>query len=63
VLNEPFNLQADTNADGAVTGLDIDPFVAAVVGGGAQAVPEPSTLLLTIVALGMVGWWRKWNHT
>jgi hypothetical protein len=43
----------------AVNGLDVDPFVAAVVG-GTQAIPEPSTLLLAIVALGVVGGWRKW---
>jgi hypothetical protein len=24
-------------------------------------IPEPSTLLLTIVALGVVGVWRKWG--
>jgi hypothetical protein len=41
-------------------GLDVDPFVAAVVG-GAQSVPEPSTLLLGLVALGVVGGWRKWG--
>jgi hypothetical protein len=59
VLNEPFNLRADLNGDGAVTGLDVDPFVAAVVG-GTQPVPEPSTLLLALVTLGLVGGWRKW---
>ena len=37
------------NEDGAVNGLDVDPFVAAVVG-GAQAVPEPSSCL--ILAIG-----------
>ena len=49
------------NEDGVVNGLDVDPFVAAVVGGGAAAVPEPSTLLLCIVALGVIGGWRKWS--
>jgi hypothetical protein len=34
----------------AVAYSDIDPFVAAVVG-GAQQIPEPSTLLLCVVAL------------
>ena len=29
-----------------VNGLDVDPFVAAVVGGGVQAVPEPSSIAL-----------------
>jgi hypothetical protein len=52
---------ADMNQDGVVNGLDVDPFVAAVVGGGTQPVPEPSTLLLCIVALGVVGGWRKWG--
>ena len=49
----------DVNLDGVVNGLDVDPFVAAVV--GVQAVPEPSTLLLCIVALGVVGGLRKWG--
>ena len=26
------------------------------------AVPEPSTLLLCIIALGVVGGWRKWSE-
>ena len=44
-------------------GLDVDPFVAAVVG-GAQQIPEPSTLLLALLALlalCVVGAWRKWG--
>jgi hypothetical protein len=28
--------------------------------GGTQQIPEPSTLLLCILALGVVGGWRKW---
>jgi hypothetical protein len=55
------NLKADMNGDGEVNGLDVDPFVAAVIGGGTQPIPEPSTLLLAILALGMVGEWRKWG--
>ena len=47
--------------DQVVNGLDVDPFVAAVVGGGAQQIPEPATLLLVLVALGVVGGWRKWG--
>ena len=42
-------------------GLGVDPFVAAVVGGGAQQIPEPSTLLLCLIALALVGGWRKWH--
>jgi hypothetical protein len=42
--------------------LDVDPFVVAVVGGGVAAVPEPSTLLLCLIALGLVTGWRKWKH-
>jgi rhamnogalacturonan endolyase len=49
-------------ADGTVDGLDVEPFVAAVLAGGPQAIPEPSTLLLTLVALGVVGGWRKWKQ-
>jgi hypothetical protein len=61
LLNGPYQPEADMNEDQVVNGLDVDPFVAAVVGGGAQAVPEPSTLLLCLVALGVVGGWRKWS--
>jgi hypothetical protein len=53
-----FDVAADVNLDGVVNGLDVDPFVAAVVGGGTQPVPEPSTLLLAVVALGVVGAWH-----
>jgi hypothetical protein len=61
LLNGPYQAEADMNVDQVVNGLDVDPFVAAVVGGGgAQAVPEPSTLLLCLVALGVVAlWWKR----
>jgi hypothetical protein len=62
LLNGPFQTEADMNQDGEVNGLDVDPFVAAVVGGGAAAVPEPSTLLLCLLALTVVGGWRKWKR-
>jgi hypothetical protein len=51
---------ADMNGDGIVNGLDVDPFVAAVVG-GTQPISEPSTFLLALVAVGVVGAWRKWG--
>ena len=54
-------ITADMNSDGEVNGLDVDPFVAAVVGSGAQSIPEPSTFLLALVALGLVGARRKWG--
>jgi hypothetical protein len=53
-------ITADMNSDGEVNGLDVDPFVAAVVD-GAQQVPEPSTLLLTLLALSVTGALRKWG--
>ena len=56
--SNPEAVLADVNLDGEVNGLDVDPFVAAVVG-GTQQIPEPSTLLLALVALGVVGGWRK----
>jgi pimeloyl-ACP methyl ester carboxylesterase len=58
LLNGPYQAKADMNKDGEVNGLDVDPFVAAVVG-GVQQIPEPSTLLLALIALCMVGGWRK----
>jgi hypothetical protein len=62
LLNGPYQAAADMNEDGDVNGLDVDPFVAAVVGGGTQQIPEPSTLLLCIIALAVVGGWRKWGE-
>jgi hypothetical protein len=61
LLNGPFQAEADMNEDGDVNGLDVDPFVAAVVGSVAAAVPEPSTLPLCLLALGLAGGWRKWR--
>jgi hypothetical protein len=60
LLSGPYQSEADMNDDQVVNGLDVDPFVSAVLG-GTQPVPEPSTLLLGIVALGVVGAWRKWS--
>jgi hypothetical protein len=58
LLSGPYAAEADMNEDQVVNGLDVDPFVTAVVG-GVQQIPEPSTLLLAIVALGIVGGWRR----
>jgi hypothetical protein len=60
LLSGPYQSEADMNEDQVVNGLDVDPFVAAVVG-GSQSVPEPSTLLLALVTLGVIGGWRKWG--
>jgi hypothetical protein len=60
LLSGPYQIQADINLDAVVNGLDVDPFVAAVVG-GVQQIPEPLTLLLAFVALGVVGGRRKWG--
>jgi hypothetical protein len=54
LLASRFDVAADMNGDGLVNGLDIDPFVEAVVAGDAQSVPEPSTLLLLLIALSML---------
>ena len=59
LLASQYDVAADMNGDEAVNGLDVDPFVAAVVGGGTQQIPEPSTLLLAVVALGVLGGWRR----
>ena len=58
LLASRFDVAADMNLDGVVNGLDVDPFVAAVVG-GSQPIPEPSTLLLCLVAFGVVGGVRR----
>ncbi len=59
VTGGTYQAEGDMNGDGEVNGLDVDPFVAAVVGGAVQQVPEPSTFLLALIALGVVGGWRK----
>lgn len=59
LLNGPYQVEADMNEDLEVNGLDVDPFVAAVVGGGTQAVPEPSTIVLTGLALLGLVWYRR----
>jgi hypothetical protein len=60
LLASRFDVAADMNEDQVVNGLDVDPFVSAVVG-SVQQIPEPSTLLLALIALGVVGGWRKWG--
>jgi hypothetical protein len=60
LLSGLYQQEADMNVDGEVNGLDVDPFVAAVVG-GTQPVPEPSALLLAIIALSITGALRKWG--
>lgn len=59
VTSGTYQDEGDMNGDGEVNGLDVDPFVEAVVGGGVAAVPEPSALLLTLAALGILGAWRR----
>ena len=54
----PNTIESDVVSQ-AVNGLDVDPFVAAVVGGGMQPIPEPSTTLLALCALGVVAGWRR----
>jgi hypothetical protein len=50
-----YQCEADMNEDGAGNGLDVDPFVAAVIGRGTQPVPEPSTLGLSASTLLWLG--------
>jgi hypothetical protein len=39
---------------------DVDPFVAAVIGGGTAAIPAPSTLTLLVAGVaGMLYIWKK----
>jgi hypothetical protein len=61
LLNGPYQGEADMDGNGEVNGLDVDPFVVAVVGGGgALAVPEPSTMMLAL--LGLVGAAIAWRR-
>jgi hypothetical protein len=59
LLTGPYPPEADMNEDQVVNGLDVDPFVVAVVG-GVQQIPEPSTFLLALCSLAVVGGWRMW---
>jgi hypothetical protein len=43
------------NQDTVVNGLDVNPFVSAILGGGLHAVPEPGGLILAIVGLATLG--------
>ena len=62
VAGEPSVAQANWNNaspdgaanNGALTGL-VDSFVTAVGGGDTHQIPEPSALLLVLVALGVIG--------
>jgi hypothetical protein len=51
VTGGTYQPEADMNLDAVVNGLDVDPFVAAVLGSAAQTVPEPTTLLLTLIGV------------
>jgi hypothetical protein len=55
----------DHHDDQVVNGLDVDPFVAAVVGGGARCIPESSTLLLAALgSLSLLGYaWQQRKHS
>jgi hypothetical protein len=59
LLSGPYQVEADMNGDQVVSGLDVAPFVTSVVDGGTRPVPEPATLLLACVALGLVAGWRR----
>ena len=55
----PYSVNADMNQDGQVNGLDVDPFVAVVLGTGTSLmpIPEPSAIILaTMALLGAVGY-------
>ena len=60
LLSGAYQPEADVNSDSEVNGFDVDVFVAAVVG-GVQQIPEPSTLLLVLVALVLIAGCQKWG--
>ncbi len=60
LIHGPYQPEADLNWDSVVNGLDVDLLFQFHSLGG-QVVPEPSTLLLCVVALGVVGGWRRWD--
>jgi hypothetical protein len=53
----------DINTDGRFDNLDIGPFASLLSGGGATAVPEPSTTALIVAGLsgGLVWGIRRWR--
>jgi hypothetical protein len=59
-------LHVSAGTVGMSDALGMDPTVCAspsvLVYGAWRVVPEPSTLLLYILALGVVGGWRKWKR-
>ena len=64
LLSGPYQTEADMNEDRVINGLDVDSFMAAIdqsLVGGAQQIPEPSTVLLCLIALGVVDGLRRWG--
>ena len=63
VISDPSNPYGDMTGDGVVIGLDVAPFVDAVIAGGVQPAPEPTALTLAIWSLLSVaagfGVWRR----
>ena len=53
IVRGAFQFEADMNEDGWVNGLDVRPFVTIEIGGGTAVVPEPSTLVASL--LGLIG--------
>jgi hypothetical protein len=60
LLSGRLDVAADMNGDGVVNGFDVEPFVVAVVG-GAEPVPEPSTLLYALLVLVGQGTTFRWG--
>jgi hypothetical protein len=58
LIGGSYQAEADMNQDQVLNGLDVQPFVVAVLGTATRSVPEPGGLVLAMAALLLMGCWR-----